>query len=109
MIAALVLAAAIHGPLFNVPPWQQWDEQAVTNASAHIGWALAVPLVGREVAGRKGLWIAGGAWMLGTIVQEAWFHPHPPAGFGPEVRTDLVTRLGPTLVLLIVDLVRGAQ
>src|SRR5690349_7693814 len=35
------------------------DDATITNASAHIGWALAVPLAGEQLGGRKGLWIAG--------------------------------------------------
>lgn len=108
----LLFAVALHfpvggeGPLFNVPPFQAWNEQAVTNASAHIGWAIAIPLVGERIDGRRGLWVAGGAWVAGTVLQESFAHPFPARGGGPEARTDLVTRLVPTLMILAWDLWR---
>src|SRR5690348_12299977 len=77
------------------------DDATITNASAHIGWALAIPLAGEQLGGRKGLWIAGLSWMTFTLVQETFFHapPHPSPAYPGEVRGDLLTRLVPTLAL----------
>lgn len=107
LIAALSISLPIFGggPATNVQcaPWKDRDcDAAWTNASAHVAWSLAVPLVGERIGGRRGLWIAGGAWIAATLVQEAFFHP----GDGPEERTDLLTRLVPCVVLLAFDLVR---
>jgi hypothetical protein len=81
------------------------DDAALTNASAHVAWAVAVPLAGKQIGGRKGLWIAGVSWMALSVVQEALFHApvHPGSGYPAEVRTDLVTRLVPTAVILLWD------
>jgi hypothetical protein len=85
------------------------SDAALTNASAHVAWSLAVPLAGEYVGGRKGLWIAGGTWMAVTVLQEALFHapPRPGQGYPSEVRADLVTRLVPTMLVLGWDLWRG--
>jgi hypothetical protein len=89
------------------------DDQALTNAAAHVGWAIAVPLAGERIGGRKGLWIAGVSWMALSVVQEALFHApaQPEAGYPSEVRADLLTRLVPTAALLLWDLLHadGAQ
>lgn len=116
MIRAVLLAACLTGcahvagpgPALNVPPFMDANDRAITNASAHVGWALAVPLVGERIGGRKGLWISGLAWVALTLAQEQWLHaPAQPDPFYPsEVRTDLVTRILPTLALLAWDLLR---
>lgn len=86
------------GPIFN---FNQGD-QAMTNALAHIGWAVAIPLVGEKLGGTKGKWIAGVGWITLTLVQESLFHApkNPSAGYASEVRTDLLTRIAPTLLVL---------
>jgi hypothetical protein len=85
------------------------DDRALTNASAHVGWALAVPLAGKAIAGRRGLWIAGLSWVTVTVAQEALFHApaNPNPGYPSEVRADLLTRLVPTLALLGWDALHG--
>lgn len=87
------------GPAFN---FNQGD-QAMTNALAHVGWAVAIPLVGEKLGGTKGKWIAGVGWIALTLVQESFFHaPRGPqnASYPSEVRTDLLTRIAPTLLVL---------
>jgi hypothetical protein len=81
----------------------------LTNASAHVAWAVAVPLVGQRFGGRKGLWIAGVTWMVLSLTQEAFFHAprNPGPDYPSEVRADLLTRLVPTAGILVWDLVRG--
>jgi len=85
------------------------DNQAMTNAAAHVGFSLAVPLLGEHFWGRKGLWIAGLSWMALTLVQESLFHapPNPGPGYAAEVRSDLITRLVPCAALLVFDALRG--
>lgn len=87
------------------------DNQALTNASAHVAWSLAVPAVGQMLWGRKGLWISGLSWIALTVVQESLFHApsQPGAGYPAEVRSDLITRLVPCATLLVVDALRGGR
>lgn len=87
------------GPAFN---FNQGD-QAMTNALAHIGFALAIPLIGDKLGGSKGKWIAGIGWIALTLVQESLFHAPKGAqgvNYPSEVRTDLLTRIAPTLLVL---------
>jgi hypothetical protein len=81
------------------------DNQAVTNAAAHVGFSLAIPLLGEHIWGRKGLWISGLSWMAFTLVHESMFHAPPNAGpgYAAEVRSDLITRLVPCATLLVID------
>jgi hypothetical protein len=94
------------GPVVN---FANGDNQAVTNAAAHVGFSLAVPLLGERFWGRKGLWATGLSWMALSVVQESLFHApaNPGAGYPAEVRSDLITRLVPCATLLILDAVRG--
>lgn len=91
------------GPLTNLG-----SDAANTNAASHVGWALALPLIGERCAGRKGLWAVGGAWLTFSLVSELWFHAPDGAGpsYVPEFRTDMISRLLPTMGLLSWDLVR---
>ncbi len=99
-----------HGPLFNLKVNGKWDDRAVTNASAHAAWSLAVPLLGQEIGGRKGLWIAGLSWIALSFVTEAFFHA-PPGPTGPayaaEVRTDIASKVLPCAGILVWDLFRS--
>jgi AbrB family looped-hinge helix DNA binding protein len=81
------------------------DNQAMTNAAAHVGFSLAIPLLGEHFWGRKGLWISGLSWMAFTLVQESMFHApaNPGPGYPAEVRSDLITRLVPCATLLVID------
>lgn len=101
-------------PLFGPGPVVNFlggDNQAVTNASAHVAWSLAVPLVSQHFGGRKGLWIGGLSWIALTMVQESLFHapPKPGPGYASEVRSDLLTRIVPTALLLLLDATRGGS
>jgi predicted alpha/beta-hydrolase family hydrolase len=118
MLPAVVLALAVRaslpvfgpGPLTNLNCYPRWSDRgcdaAWTNAAAHVGWSLAIPLLGKEVGGRRGLWIAGGAWIAASLLQEAFLHApeHPGPGYPSEVRTDLLTRLVPCALVLVIDL-----
>jgi len=96
------------GPAVN---FASGDNQALTNASAHVAWALAVPLVSEHFGGRKGLWIGGLSWIAATVVQESLFHApaNPGPGYPAEVRSDLLTRIVPTAILLLWDAARGGH
>jgi hypothetical protein len=72
----------------------QGNELANVNASAHVGWGVAMTSGSMAMWGRKGMWIAVGANASLTLVHEACFHDGSPA----EIRTDLTTRIGSTLV-----------
>jgi hypothetical protein len=102
-------SAHFYAPLFGPGPLTNLgvDEQANNNASLHALWALAIPLAGKAVCDRKGMWIAGGSWIAASLVSELWFHAPDNAGpgYAPEFRADLISRLLPTLVLLTVDYV----
>ena len=100
------MIALIAAGLLNIPPCAPYNEQAVTNASAHVGWALAMPLAGSYAGGRKGLWIAGGSWLAYSAVDVYVGHPIGRHHDMAERRTDLLTRLLPTLAVLAVDLLR---
>lgn len=86
---------------------QDGNDAAWTNASAHVAWALAIPAVGRVVAGRKGMWIAGLSWVGLSVLQEAFFHAPPNAShvrsYPSEVRTDMLTRVTPTLTFCVLS------
>lgn len=86
------------GPLTNLGA----GSEAVVNASAHVGWALAIPLLGEKIGGKKGKWIAGLSWIALTLVHETFFHapPNPDPEYASEVRTDLITKIVPTLLVL---------
>lgn len=75
---------------------------AVMNATMHIALATAIPLVGYKLGGSKGKWIAGLSWIALTLIQESFFHaPNTPGvAYASEVRTDLLTRIAPTLLVL---------
>ncbi len=99
-------------PLFGAGPLTNLgggDNQALTNASAHIAWSLAIPLAGERIGGRKGLWIAGVSWIVLSIVQESLFHApvNPGPGYAAEFRTDIITRVVPCAGVLVWDLMRS--
>ena len=80
-------------------------DRARTNASAHVAWAVAAPALGHVVAGRKGLIYGSLGWIGLVLAREAFFHAPlvPDPGYPSEVRTDLLTSLAPTLILLGAD------
>ena len=91
------------GPITNIG---RGNDAADTNAAAHVGWALAIPLAGKVCYGRKGLWAAGLGWIGYSVVSELWFHAPDGVGnsYAPEFRADLISRLVPTLTTLTIDL-----
>jgi hypothetical protein len=84
------------------------SDAANTNAIAHVGMALAIPLLGEHFFGRRGFWAAGLSWLGYSLLEEAFWHcpggcPLSP-GYNAEVRTDLLSRVLPAAVLLAWDL-----
>ena len=71
-------------------------------AAAHVGFALAIPLLGEHFGGSKGKWVAGLSWIAFTIAWEGLIHSpaNLSAGYPSEVRTDLITRIVPTILVL---------
>lgn len=130
---SLALVAALSGPSLaeaaslssSLPRWNPnfpvfgggrfvnifQSDGALTNASAHVAWSLAIPLTARYFWGRKGLWYAGVSWMAFTLLQESLFHApdKPGPGYPSEVRADLLTRLVPCATLLLVDYLRNGS
>ncbi len=84
------------------------SDQALTNAAAHVGWSLAIPLIGERLGGRKGMWVAGLSWIALTVTQESFFHapPNPGPAYASEFRSDLITRIVPCAAVLVWDLIR---
>ena len=82
-------------------------DRARTNASAHIWYSLAVPLLAQRIGGQQAMRIAVVAHVLDVLVYEAAFHhprgSPPNAEYNAELRTGLITLLVPALVYLAVD------
>jgi len=119
MLAPLLLAVALAAPVGlqptapNLPVFGGGrfvnifeSDATLTNASAHIGWSLALPLAGRIIGGRKGMWATGLSWIAWSLANETFFHaPRSPGpGYPSEVRADLLTRIVPCAALLSWDL-----
>ncbi len=76
------------------------DSEAA-NFSAHAAWSVAVPLAGRAIDGRRGMWIAGGTWLAYSVANELLLHG-PESG--RERALNLTSRLGPCALVLLLDL-----
>jgi hypothetical protein len=85
------------GPFTNL---STGDEQAFTNAAAHVWFGATCPLAGYYIGGQKGLRVAGLSCAALIITRETFFHGHTA---GPEVRTDLISGLAPIAVILAMD------
>ena len=81
---------------------QASDPASVENASVHIAWGLAIPLLGEHFWGSKGKRIAGWSWIAVSIITEAFFHApaHPGSAYPSEVRADLITKIVPTILVM---------
>ncbi len=97
------------GPLFNVPPFEKYDNAAVTNASAHAGWSAAVPLGAVVIGGPKvGAW-TGVGYCAGAVLFSALVHDrlYGGAAAGSERRTDIATNCIPALAIALWNFLRG--
>lgn len=79
-------------------------QQEATNFSAHVAWSLALPLAGSAVADKRGAFIAGGAWLTYSLVNEFVFHGPEDAR---ERRLNLVSRLVPCAIVMLVTALRN--
>lgn len=79
------------------------SDAEATNFSAHVGWSLAFPLAGAALAGRDGALYAGSGWVAYSLVNELALHGPEDAR---ERRQNLVSRLIPCAVVLLVEVLR---
>ena len=104
---ALALALSLHAsPALSVERAVSSvfaNDAEATNASAHAAWSIALPLAGYAVDGRRGLYIAGGAWLAYSLVNE--FALHGPED-SRERNLDLLSRILPCAAILLFDIVR---
>jgi hypothetical protein len=70
--------------------------------ASHVGWALAVPLIGFWLARHRGLLIAAAAWVIHTLFTEFVERP-----LEPTTISDLVSRLVPVAIVVGVQLLRN--
>lgn len=86
------------GPLTNIGS----SSEANSNAIKHVAMATLIPVAGQAAFGNKGRLWAGLSWIGLSIAQEAFFHApkNPSPGYPAEVRTDLITRIVPTVLVL---------
>lgn len=77
------------------------SDAEAANFSAHAAWSVAVPLAGRAIDGRRGMWIAGGTWLAYSVANELLLHG-PESG--RERALNLTSRLGPCALVLLLDL-----
>ena len=104
LILILIPSLASAEPVFNLslpctPSNANPCDAAWTNASAHAAWAVAIPLVAYQIDGRRGMLIASGTWIAWTLLNEFAFHGKTG---GSELRTDLASRIGPTLLVNVI-------
>lgn len=78
------------------------DQEAV-NFSAHVAWSLVFALGGHVIGGPLGLIVGAGTWIVYSLINE--FLLHGPEG-GRERKLNLISRLSPSGLLLILALVR---
>jgi hypothetical protein len=111
----IALLAALSLQLAPAPARSPAFEQSITevffasdgeavNFSAHAAWSVAAPLTGQALFGRKGLWGFGGTWIAYSLVNE--FALHGPES-DRERNLNLISRLTPCAVILLVDLLRN--
>lgn len=101
------------GPFTNLGAYPHWSNRvadaAWTNASAHVAWALAIPLLGYFISPLVIVFYGCGiGWVLWTLIYEGLLHAPdiPSPSYSAEIRTDLLTRLVPTLILFLIEALR---
>ena len=67
--------------------------------ASHIGWSLAVPLLGFWLARQRGLLIAAVAWVIYALFRELIEEP-----LEATTLSDLVSRIAPAAILVGVQL-----
>lgn len=107
LMLALALRLVPNAPsldIFGAGPFTNLgggDEQAATNAIAHVWFGAMCPLAGYYAGGSRGLRIAAASCAAFVLVRETFWHGRTP---GPEVRTDLISGLLPIAIVVAVDL-----
>lgn len=79
------------------------NSQEAANFSAHAAWSMAIPLSGHLAAGKRGAWIAGGAWIGFTLVNEFALHGAEDAR---ERNLNLLSRIVPCAIVMAISLWR---
>lgn len=69
---------------------------------SHLGWGLAVPLLGYFLGGSRWLRILCAAWVLHALYRELI-----EEALEASTVSDLVSRIAPAAILLAVDLLRS--
>ena len=72
--------------------------QEAANFGAHAGWSLALPLLGKEIGGKRGLYIVGGSWLAFSLINEFALHG---AESSRERNLNLVSRLAPCALVML--------
>jgi hypothetical protein len=104
MGAVLALTLVLHGPSrASISPEHIASaifasDREATNFSAHVAWSITLPLAGYAADGNHGLYIAGGAWLAYSLVNE--YAMHGPEG-ARERRLDLLSRLVPCAAVIV--------
>ena len=102
----LALSLKLNAPSLDVfgpgPFTNLGEEQANTNAIAHVWFGLACPLALTRWAQWKP-WVAGVACGSAVLLRETFMHGRTPA---PEVRTDLLSGLLPILAVVTLEALR---
>lgn len=99
------------GPFVNLTRFSHWSDReadaAWTNASSHVAWAIAIPLLGYFIR-PDFFWPFGVVWIIWSLYYESFLHAPRivSTGYPAEVRTDLLTRLVPTFVLFLIEALR---
>jgi hypothetical protein len=71
---------------------------------SHLGWGLAVPLLGQWLGGRLWLRIVGAAWVLHALYRELI-----EEALDATTVSDLVSRIGPAVLLIGIDALRARK
>jgi hypothetical protein len=69
--------------------------------ASHIGWALALPLVGFWLFRQRGLLFMSAAWVIYALFRELIEEP-----LEATTVSDLISRIGPVVILVGVQLLR---
>ena len=69
---------------------------------SHLGWAIAVPLLGFWLGGRRLLRITAAAWIASAVWREL-----VEESLDATTISDLVSRIAPVLLLVAIDAMRS--
>jgi len=79
------------------------SDAEATNVSAHAAWSVGLPLACGYAFGRDGLRACAIGWVGYSLLNEFALHGSESAR---ERNLNLISRLGPALILLLVDAAR---